>query len=186
MKKFCAGRVQRIDAVLKELETGDLKLRVRALEVERAARRSSILQVWQAALHTLQPETVCAPCVSPVSSMLVTAGSTVPCSGGIHVVYLPVSALFQTTHNKGLWRSTCISGGGCSSGSSAAGGVVQGATINAIGAGTLVNVGSQLAMNGQAGLGGVLLAGSGVFGILMWRAFRRVRRIDKFEKGMRS
>ena len=44
---FCAGRVQRIDAVLKELETGDLKLRVRALEVERAARRSSILQVWQ-------------------------------------------------------------------------------------------------------------------------------------------
>lgn len=39
------GRVQRIDSVLKELQTGDLKLRVRALEVERAARRSSILQV---------------------------------------------------------------------------------------------------------------------------------------------
>lgn len=67
-----------------------------------------------------------------------------------------------------------------------AGIVMQGATINAIGAGTLVNVGSQLAMSGQAGLGGVLLAGSGVFGILIWRAFRRVRRIDKFEKGMRS
>ena len=40
-----AGRVQRIDAVLRELQTGDLKLRVRALEVERASRRSSILQV---------------------------------------------------------------------------------------------------------------------------------------------
>ena len=39
------GRVQRIDAVLAELQNGDLKLRVRALEVERAARRSSILQV---------------------------------------------------------------------------------------------------------------------------------------------
>lgn len=63
---------------------------------------------------------------------------------------------------------------------------MQGATINAIGAGTLVNVGSQLAMNGQAGLGGVLLAGSGVFGFLIWRAFRRVKRIDKFEKGIRS
>ena len=63
----CAGRVQRIDAVLKELETGDLKLRVRALEVERAARRSSILQVWQALLHTVQPRTLvcnlCIPCL---------------------------------------------------------------------------------------------------------------------------
>ena len=63
---------------------------------------------------------------------------------------------------------------------------MQGATINAIGAGTLVNVSSQLAMNGQGGLGGALLAGSGVFGFLIWRAFRRAKRIDKFEKGMRS
>ncbi len=52
-RDLCAGRVQRIDAVLKELETGDLKLRVRALEVERAARRSSILQVWHPLLQLL-------------------------------------------------------------------------------------------------------------------------------------
>ena len=63
---------------------------------------------------------------------------------------------------------------------------LQGATINAIGAGTLVNVGSQLAITGQAGIGAVLLACSAVFGVLIWRAFWRVRRIDKFERGMRG
>ena len=63
---------------------------------------------------------------------------------------------------------------------------LQGATINAIGAGTLVNVGSQLAMNGQAGIGSMFLAGSAAFGVLIWRAFWRVRRIDKFERGMRG
>ena len=40
-----AGRVQAIEGVMRELRGGDLKLRVRALEVERAARRASILQV---------------------------------------------------------------------------------------------------------------------------------------------
>lgn len=63
---------------------------------------------------------------------------------------------------------------------------MQEATISAIGAGTLVNVGSQLVMNGQQGAGGVLLTGSAVFGFLIWRALRRVKRIDKFEKGMRG
>ena len=100
-------------------------------------------------------------------------------------MYFPVTALSQNNHDSDL-VSVSLLGKRCSGGLPKAWGVVQGATINAIGAGTLVNVGSQLAMNGQAGLGGVLLAGSGVFGILMWRAFRRVRRIDKFEKGMRS
>ncbi len=37
-------RVQRIDNVLTSLESGDLKLRARVLEGERAARRSSVMQ----------------------------------------------------------------------------------------------------------------------------------------------
>lgn len=43
------GRIQQIDGVLQALKGGDLKVRVRALEVERAARRASILQVGGAA-----------------------------------------------------------------------------------------------------------------------------------------
>lgn len=38
-------RVQRIDSTLEQLETGDLKLRVRVLESERAARRAGVMQV---------------------------------------------------------------------------------------------------------------------------------------------
>ena len=41
--------MEKIDETLQQLRGGDLKLRVRALELERAARRSSILQV---PLHT--------------------------------------------------------------------------------------------------------------------------------------
>lgn len=61
---------------------------------------------------------------------------------------------------------------------------VQSATMSAIAGGTLVNVGAQLIINGQSGLGGSLLAGSAVFGALIWRAFWRVKRIDKFEKNI--
>lgn len=55
--------------MLKELETGDLKLRVRALEVERAARRSSILQVWQAVLQMSVSASVSESCLSLSFSM---------------------------------------------------------------------------------------------------------------------
>lgn len=37
-------RIQRIDTVVEQLESGDLKLRVRVLEAERAARRAGIMQ----------------------------------------------------------------------------------------------------------------------------------------------
>ena len=40
-----AGRVAQIEGVTRALERGDLKLRVRVLEAERADRRASILQV---------------------------------------------------------------------------------------------------------------------------------------------
>ncbi|XP_042519760.1 protein ACTIVITY OF BC1 COMPLEX KINASE 7, chloroplastic-like [Macadamia integrifolia] len=38
-------RVQRIEEFVKQLETGDLKLRVRVLESERAARKATVLQM---------------------------------------------------------------------------------------------------------------------------------------------
>ncbi|KAH7289252.1 hypothetical protein KP509_31G066400 [Ceratopteris richardii] len=38
-------RIQRIDEFLQQVEAGDLKLRVRVLEAERAARRASVLQM---------------------------------------------------------------------------------------------------------------------------------------------
>ena len=39
------SRVEQMSSTLSSLEAGDLKLRVRALEVERAARRAQIMQV---------------------------------------------------------------------------------------------------------------------------------------------
>ena len=44
------GRVQKMDATLALLESGDLKLRVRVLEAERAARRAGVIQVAACAL----------------------------------------------------------------------------------------------------------------------------------------
>ncbi|KMZ74063.1 hypothetical protein ZOSMA_136G00310 [Zostera marina] len=44
-------RVQRIEEFVKQLESGDLKLRVRVLESERAAKKASILQM--ATLYTV-------------------------------------------------------------------------------------------------------------------------------------
>lgn len=64
--------------------------------------------------------------------------------------------------------------------------VVQSITVQSIACATLVNVGSQLAASNHPGLASVLFGGSSVVGFLIYRGFRRVRRIDKFEKNIRG
>lgn len=98
-------RVQRIESTMALLETGDLKLRVRVLEAERAARRA---------------------------------------------------------------------------------GVIQAATIQSIGCMGFLNVGVQLGLAGQSTAAGAALALSGVCaGFVLW-GFRRVKRLDKFEKSIKT
>lgn len=94
-------RIQRIDELLQQLEAGDLKLRVRVLEAERAARRASILQM---------------------------------------------------------------------------------ATVHAVAAGTLLNVGVSLNGLGQSPFAVSSFIGSGVFTLFVIQAMRRIQRLDKFEK----
>ncbi|KAI7839932.1 hypothetical protein COHA_006326 [Chlorella ohadii] len=98
-------RVQRIESTMALLETGDLKLRVRVLEAERAARRA---------------------------------------------------------------------------------GVIQAATIQSIGAMGFLNVGVQLGLAGQSAAAGAALALSGVCAGFVVFGFRRVKRLDKFEKSIKT
>eukprot|EP00884_Botryococcus_braunii_P019654 jgi/Botrbrau1/6372/Bobra.0098s0031.1 len=99
------GRIAKVDAFVRDLENGDLKLRVRVLEAERAARRAGILQV---------------------------------------------------------------------------------VTMNVVAAAALLDVGTQLALAGKQLLGGLLLTGSFTFGIFITIGLRRIQRLDKFEKDIRS
>lgn len=48
-------RVEQMSSTLSGLEGGEIKLRVRALEVERAGRRASIMQVCVPASHVIHP-----------------------------------------------------------------------------------------------------------------------------------
>ncbi|PRW20222.1 putative aarF domain-containing kinase chloroplastic [Chlorella sorokiniana] len=98
-------RVQRIESTMALLETGDLKLRVRVLEAERAARRA---------------------------------------------------------------------------------GVIQAATIQSIGCMGFLNVGVQLGLAGQSAAAGAALAVSGVCAGFVVFGFRRVKRLDKFEKSIKT
>lgn len=98
-------RVQKMEKTMALLETGDLKLRVRVLEAERADRRS---------------------------------------------------------------------------------GVIQAATINCIVSMGTLNVGVQLALAGQAAPGGAAFALSAACGLSVALAFRRVKRLDKFEKSIKT
>lgn len=98
-------RVAHMDAVLSQVERGDLKLRVRVLEAERAARRAAVLQV---------------------------------------------------------------------------------ATMHSVAAVGLLNLGAQLAMAGHTLPAAVCLGASGGFGFLLGLGFRRVERLDKFERDMKG
>lgn len=64
--------------------------------------------------------------------------------------------------------------------------VVQNVIVQSVACATLVNVGSQLAGSNHPGIASVLFGGSSVFGFLIYRGFKRVRRIDKFEKNIRG
>ena len=64
--------------------------------------------------------------------------------------------------------------------------LLQNVTVQSVACATLVNVGSQLAASNHPGLASVLFGGSSVFGFLIYRGFKRVRRIDKFEKNIRG
>ncbi|MEW5309310.1 MAG: hypothetical protein WDW38_001205 [Sanguina aurantia] len=97
--------IKRMDTTLGQLESGDLKLRVRVLEAERAARRSSVLQL---------------------------------------------------------------------------------ATMNTIGAATFLNVGTLLAVNHLAGGATLSMALSAVFAYMTFSGFKRVEKLDKFEKDLKN
>lgn len=99
-------RVRRIDNTLEQLETGNLKLRVRVLEGERAARRAGVLQI---------------------------------------------------------------------------------ATINTIATVGLLDVGTQLALHGGSEFAaGACYSVAALFAVFVAVGFKRVQRLDKFEKEMRG
>lgn len=64
--------------------------------------------------------------------------------------------------------------------------MLQAATINSIGCMGMLNVGVQLGLAGQGAAGGAALALSAVFGGLVLFGFRRVQRLDKFEKSIKT
>lgn len=97
-------RVARIDATLAQLEAGDLKLRVRVLEGERAARRTGVMQM---------------------------------------------------------------------------------ATINTIAAVGFMNMGTSLALSGLQAPATACMTVAGIFGVLLYRGYKRVQRLDKFEKDLK-
>ena len=62
----------------------------------------------------------------------------------------------------------------------------QAATINSIGCMGLLNVGVQLALAGQPAAAGAALSLSAVCAGLVLYGFRRVKRLDRFEKSIRT
>ncbi|KAK9861903.1 hypothetical protein WJX84_010557 [Apatococcus fuscideae] len=99
------SRVERMSGTLTKLETGDLKLRVRVLESERAAYKANVMQM---------------------------------------------------------------------------------ATIQAVTAAVLLDVGTQLALSSHLHLAQASFGGSGIFAVLLALQFRRLRKLDQFEKAVKS
>jgi len=62
----------------------------------------------------------------------------------------------------------------------------QAATLHAVGALGFLNLGSTLAISGLDGPAAGALALSAAFGVLMFQGFRRVDRLDKFEKQLKG
>jgi hypothetical protein len=65
-------------------------------------------------------------------------------------------------------------------------GVVQAATINTIGAMGFLNLGTMLGLTGHQGPAAAAVGLGAVFGVLVWRGFARVARLDEFEKQIKS
>ena len=58
--------------------------------------------------------------------------------------------------------------------------------MNAVGAMGLLNIGTLLALEGLPGPGQACMAGAALFAFLVFRGFKRVERLDKFEKEIRG
>lgn len=60
------------------------------------------------------------------------------------------------------------------------------ATIQAVVAAVLLDVGTQLAISSHLHLAQASFGGSGIFAVLLALQFRRLRKLDKFEKAIKS
>lgn len=63
---------------------------------------------------------------------------------------------------------------------------LQAVTIQTVACTTLVNIGSSLAISDRLGLAMVPWGSSLVIAFVIFRGFKRIKRIDKFEKGIRG
>jgi len=65
-------------------------------------------------------------------------------------------------------------------------GVMQSATLHAVGALGFINLGTTLAISGLDGPAAGALGLAAVFGVMMFQGFRRIDRLDKFEKDLKG
>ena len=64
--------------------------------------------------------------------------------------------------------------------------VVQNMTVQSIFSMGLLNVAAQFYLQEQATAAGAFFVGAGVFGVLVGLSFRRVKKLDRFERGIRT